>query len=340
MYVLTEKGAALVFGATDKELIAALVPAAMLERALPAIIGTELPGRSLRDARVLPDFLAKHHFVAATAGFADMRRAFEALSGHGKGQFDQLDAMFNGTMSEACQDDLGRIAATFPRLVFGYSQLDTHGFVGSLGVETSRSVTAGLAKLHAPMPAMPLKAHPLFALGAAVNVDAAFTWMKDTAAALRAAPFRCDRLLWFNKAVDALASKLDQPLPPMVYGLRGFELVVDDATVLPPSGNAHLLVAGDHIADLIRQLAAKNPLLATFALRTDGSALEIPLSVLGVRRRSSPRTSRCGPRGRWSRSATTAPARERSGLGARRKGAADLDGDRHPEAAPGDSERS
>ena len=35
-------------------------------------------------------------------------------------------------------------------------------------------------------------------------------------------------------------------------------------------------------ADVIQQLAAKNPLLASFALRTDGSALEVPLAMLGV----------------------------------------------------------
>lgn len=282
LYELREKGLAVVFGVVDNQLIASALPAAQLDRALPAIIGTEPPARSMRDSTVLPTLLAKHRFVPATFGFADTRRVFEVLSGHGKGQFDQLASMLDGKMTPACQDDLGRIAATFPRIVLGYSRVDVRGFEGAFTVETSRSVTAGLAKLHAAMPAMPAKTQPLFAFGAAVNVDAAVTWMKDSASALRAAPFRCDALEPLNKSIDELASKLDQPLPPMVQGLRGFELVIDDATVLPPSGNGHLLVAGDHIADVVHGMLAKVPQLASLQLPASGAPMELPLSLLGV----------------------------------------------------------
>jgi hypothetical protein len=282
LYELREKGIAVVFGVVDRELVASALPAAQLDRALPAIIGTELPARSLRDATVLPELLAKHHFVAGTVGFADTHRVFEALSGHGKGQYDQLATLFDGRIPAACQDDLGRIAAAFPRVVIGYSRLDARGFAGAFTIEAPRSVTAGLAKLHAPMPAMPVKTQPLFALGAAVNLDAAVTWMKDTAGALRAAPFRCDALASLNHGIDELAAKLDQPLPPMVHGLRGFELVVDDATVLPPSGNAHLLVVGDHMADVVHGLLAQVPQLASLQVPASGAAMELPLSLLGV----------------------------------------------------------
>jgi hypothetical protein len=142
-------------------------------------------------------------------------------------------------------------------------------------------VIKGLAKLHTPMPAMPLKVQPLFAIGAAVNIDAMFGWMRETAGTLRAHPFRCDALDKLNHSIDELATTLNQPLPPDLQGLRGFELVIEDATMMPPAGNGHLLVVGDHIADFIRHTLAKVPATAALNLQPNGVALELPLDKLG-----------------------------------------------------------
>jgi hypothetical protein len=132
------------------------------------------------------------------------------------------------------------------------------------------------------MPAMQLKTQPMFAFGAAVNVDEMFAWMRDVVGQLRAHPFRCDAFASANHAIDDAAAKLDTPLPPQLQGLRGFELVVDDATVMPPAGTGYLLVAGNHMADLIRHLLAQVPQLASLQLQPNGVALELPLDKLGL----------------------------------------------------------
>ena len=223
IYVLDANGISIVFGIVGRELVASVLPSALVGSALPAIVGAELPARSLRDAPLLPQLLAQHHYVPSTVGFADTHRLFDALSGHGKGQFDQLDSIFEGKVPAACETDLGRIAAVLPRVVFGYRRLDARGFDGTLSIEAPRPVLDALAKLHAPMPSLPVKTQPLLAFAAAVNVDAAIGWMKDTTHALHAAPFRCEALAKVNEGVAELAAKLDQPLPLMEQGLRGFE---------------------------------------------------------------------------------------------------------------------
>ena len=282
VYVLEDKRVSIVFGVVDRELVGALVPTVKLDIAMPAILGTEKPAQSLQTAKTLPALLARHRFLPTMIGFGDAVRVLDALSGHGKGQYDQLDTMFDGLITAPCQDDLGRIAAVLPRVVLGYRRLDERGFVAAMAIESPASVIRGLQKLHTPMPAMPVKTQPMFAFGAAVNVDAMFTWMRDVTGQLRSRPFRCDALVKVNHDIDDLAAKLDQPMPPIARGLRGFELVVDDATVLPPGGTGHLLVVGDHMADLVHQMLAALPMLAVLHLESNGVPVAVPLDQLGV----------------------------------------------------------
>lgn len=282
VYVLNQDKASYVFGIVDQYVFASVVPSDLVDRAMPLIVGTQLPAHSLRDAKLIPELVAKHRYLPQMIGYADVSRVFETLSGHGKGENDRLGAMFEGKIPAACQDDISRMASVFPRLAFGYRHIDEDGFSMSMVLEAPASLIKSLEKLHTPMPAMPIKAQPMFALGAAVNVDATIAWLRDVTSQLRSHPFRCDALASVNHEIDELATKLDEPMPPMLQGLRGFELVLDDATMMPPSGTGHLLVAGDHIADLIRQMIVKIPQLASLQLQPNGVALELPLGALGV----------------------------------------------------------
>jgi hypothetical protein len=282
VYVLKDARMSTVFGIVDKELIAAVAPTDRLDRALPAIIGTQPPAHSLRDAKVLPALLERHRYLPTMIAFLDSGRVFDALTGHGKGEYDQLESMLDGKLSAVCADDLHQVASVIPRIALGYRRLDEQGFTMTAAIEVPASIVKSLAKLHTPMPAMPQGAQPLFAMGAAVNVDAMLDWMRDVTGKLRAHPFRCESADKLNQSIAELATTLSQPVPPMVQGLRGFELVIDDATVMPPAGTGSLLVVGDHIADLIRQTLVKIPQLAALNLQPNGLALALPLDKLGV----------------------------------------------------------
>jgi len=266
----------------DHELVAAMVPGDKLTQLMPVIDGTEKPQQSLRESPVLPSMMAKHRFLSTMILFADFQRGLDAMTGHGHGQYDNLDTMFAGLITPPCEADIGRIVSVMPRVVLGYRKLDEHGFTATMAVEAPASLIKALAKLHTTMPAMPVGTQPLFAMGAAVNLDAALDWMKETTHSLRATPFRCDALASMNHDIDDLASKLDEPLPPMAHGWRGFELVIDDASVMPPGGTGHVLVAADHMADIIHMLLAKLPMTAALQVPATGAAVALPVDQLGV----------------------------------------------------------
>ncbi|MBV8758783.1 MAG: hypothetical protein JO257_15960 [Deltaproteobacteria bacterium] len=271
LYKISESYFSVVFGVVDNQLVATVMPDMMLDTLMPSLTGTTKPEKSLRDATVLPALLARHRYIPSMIAYVDTLRLLEVVS-HNVGN----------KLTPQCHDDLARIAGVMPRLVLGYRRLDERGFVATMAIESPRDVIRGLAKLHTPMPALETTRRPMFALAAAVNIDAMFGWMRDVTGQLRSHPFRCDEFDKVNHSIDELASKLDEPLPPMVQGLRGFELVIDDASVMPPSGTGHVLMAGDHIADLVHQMLVKIPQLAALQLPPDGSPVELPLSRLGI----------------------------------------------------------
>lgn len=271
LYVLTEKKAAIVFGVVGRELVASAMPASELDKLLPALTGATKPAKSLRDAPVLPSLFAKHHYIASMVGYIDTLHAL-----------DDITVAAAGKLTPPCHDDLARIAGAMPRFVLGYRRLDERGFTATMAIEAPREVIKGLARLHTPMPALDTAHAPLFAISAAVSIDAMLGWMRDVTGQLRSHPFRCDAFDKLNHAIDDLGSTLDKPLPPMFQGLRGFEIVLDDASVLPPSGTGHVLVAGDHIADLLHKLLAQVPQLAALQIPPDGAPVELPLGQLGV----------------------------------------------------------
>ena len=90
LYTLTEGKMTMVFGVVGHQLVAALVPPDSLDRTLPAIIGSDAPAHSLRDAPIVPSLLAKHRYLPQFLAYIDTRRVLDVLSGHGTGTNDAL----------------------------------------------------------------------------------------------------------------------------------------------------------------------------------------------------------------------------------------------------------
>ena len=82
------------------------------------------------------------------------------------------------------------MTAVLPRIALGYHRLDEHGFDMALAFEVPASIGKDLAKLRATMPALPASPPSMFAIGAALDVDATLAWLHAVTGQLRAQPFR------------------------------------------------------------------------------------------------------------------------------------------------------
>jgi hypothetical protein len=170
------------------------------------------------------------------------------------------------------------VIAFAPRAVFGYHKLDDAGFSGSLVIETAPWLTKAVARLHTTVPPVPLTGQALLAVGGAFDLVAANELLHELAAGARAHPFQCTALA----AIDDVAGKLGDlgEVPPPLRGVHGFGLVVEDASVNPPSGKGQLVVVGTQVAAAVAQLLPTLPM--HLHVTADGTPTTVPLDWLGL----------------------------------------------------------
>jgi hypothetical protein len=268
----------------DREAVAAVLPTAVLDAALPQVLGIRPPERSLAATTTVPELLARHRFLGVLIGYLDARRIIDVIAGPQPRAIDVPIRAATGPVSADCRADLDRFAAAVPRFVLGYHRFDATGFDASMVLETPPTTVAALRKLHAVVPEVTAQrtGQPLFAMGAALDPDQLIAWLQGQARQIQDRPFRCPWFAEWNEAAAEVASKLATPLPPTWRGVRGFSMTIDDASILPPSVTGHVLVAGDRVADLVQSLAGQLPAIAGIPLTREGQPIALPTRQLQI----------------------------------------------------------
>lgn len=284
-YWLSSAGELSFIGAVfDREAVVALMPTAVVDAALPQVLGIRPPERSLASTATMPELLARHRFLGVMLGYIDAHRIVDILAGLQPRAVDVPIRAATGPIAPACRADLDRLAVAMPRLVFGYHRFDDAGFDGAMVLETPPATVAALRRLHAVVPEVSPRpaGHPLFEIGAALDPDQLIAWLQAETRELHDHPFGCPWFAELNHTADKLARQLAKPLPPLVRGLRGFALTVDDAAFLPPSVTGHVVVTGERVADLVKWLVGQVPAIAGIPLVSDGKPVALPTRQLNI----------------------------------------------------------
>lgn len=273
----------------DHEAVVAILPTSGLAAALPLVLGTQQPAHPLGATTTVTDLLAHNHFLNVMLGYVDFRSLLAIMTGPTPSVLDAPLRAKAGPIPAACSADLTRMVAAAPRMAFGYRRLDDRGFDGAMVIETAPSVITAFKRMHASVPELttPIAGHPLFAFGAAINPDELIAWLRGVTGDLHAKPFTCPWFEGANRAADELAAKLSTPLPPMVRGVRGFSVVVDNLAISPFDVEGHVVIAGDHAPDLISMLTSSIPFLPNIPVKPDGVPVEIPTKQLNLPVRSA-----------------------------------------------------
>jgi hypothetical protein len=268
----------------EREAVMAVVPARALQSALPFVLGQQKPPRSLASSTKVPELLARHRLQGNMIAYVDARNVVDIVSSTAPNELDAPLHALTGPVSPACRADLERLAGTVPRMVFGYRKLDDAGFDGTMVFETAPGVAGDLRKLRATVPELsaPSTTWPLATFGVAINPDELLTWLRGVTQQLHDRPFACPWFTPLNEEGEKLARQLATPLPPMMRGVRGFSVTVDNATITPPSVDGHLIVAGQGIADTVTSLLASMPFLGGLSLKGDGRPAAIPTQQFGL----------------------------------------------------------
>jgi len=236
----------------DGHLVLSAGPLAMVENALPFILGLEKPKPNMADGGQLKIVAARHGFAGYGAGYVDTGNLFKLLVV--ANFFRSAGAV--STVPPACMDELSVLTRRFPRVAFGYEELSGEKMSFRLVFETDAAIQSRLRQLVVEVPGLvtDLAAdRPLFAVGVGVDLDKGKALALDAAAGIERVAGACGAPDVAKEMADVRAD-LARPLPPGLAALRGALVSVLSAELgadgKPRGAEAYGVVAADPLAAL------------------------------------------------------------------------------------------
>jgi len=181
------------------------------------------------------------------------------------------------------------MAGIAPRAVFGYDEISRKQISGKFVVELRDDLAKGLQGVSAVVPGLGVDQGGMLTLGASVNMQAIRDFYAGRLDAIEADPYQCEYFAELQAGVPKGREMLAQPLPPVVYSLRGFNAVVDSLDVAALAGGAppdpakveaSVVVAMQDAASLVAMGMMFSPELAALNLEPNGEAVALALPQL------------------------------------------------------------
>ncbi|MDH3748090.1 MAG: hypothetical protein OER97_07755 [Gammaproteobacteria bacterium] len=280
----------LVIGAFDGTAVFSVVPGGFDDDQTRQLLGLTLPDTSIAETSTVADIISTYDYTDHYVGFIDARRIASTFIDSPTG----LDVALLASMehdadeiSDVCKAEIREVVEIAPRLVIGYDEVSLDALSGSMVVEMRDDIATGLSTVSAPVPGLGQDPGGLLSMGVSFNLLALREFYEARLDAMEADPFECEYFEDLQAGVAKGRAALNQPMPPFVYGLRGFNAVVDDisdfdmANDKPPENvEASVLVALEDAQTMVAMGAMFSPELAGMDLQPDGVPVQLDLPQL------------------------------------------------------------
>ena len=276
----------------DNDLIITAVPAELPDVDLKAVLGLSLPDINIAEAMTLKNVADKYDFEDVLVGYIDIRKFASVFIDDQSGLNAQLLSMLeyeNTQLSDACKADLRSIAGVMPRIVVGYTDISTGQMSSKAVFELREDLAAGVSTLTGPVPGLGAEQGGIFTLGMSTDLLAAREFYSGRLDAMEADPYDCEDFSEFQAGVAAGREILNQPVPPIVYGFKGFLAVIENIEGLdlvneipPTSIDMRLLVSMDNVEGLLAMGAMFSPELAALSLEPNGEPVKLEMGQIAA----------------------------------------------------------
>jgi len=272
--ILALKGGYLVF---------TLLPVDGEDELLPLALGEQKPESSLADSGAFRRFAASHGFLGYGEGYVDLVRLVEMALGEAGGinaRVLQALGFRPEEVSPGCRRLAKFVVQGVPRLGFGYVAATDDSYTVEVVVESSPGVGNWLKQVAAPVPGLGSAAGATFSFGVGLDLPKVRDGLKVLLGNIAEQGKECETLDQ-QELVQATQS-LDLMLNPMLAGVKGSNLVLDEIqvdpdTLEPKSVAARLLVAATDPRGLFGMAGMLDPKLAMLQIPQDGTPVKLPL---------------------------------------------------------------
>ena len=272
------------------QMVITFAPAEFGDEQVSQLLGLTLPETSIADAGVLDAIASEYGFTSHYTGFLDVEAIASVFVDTPTGINADLMALGGhdaSNLSEVCKAEIRDMAAVAPKVVMGYTAVNTERLDSTIVLELRDDIAAGLAALPAAIPGLGEDRGGLMSFGFGLDVKAAREFLESRVEALEADPFECEHFADVQNSVAGARQGLQQPLPPMAYDFKGFLAVINDiegldvANQTPPTSiDGNFMLAMDNAPALVSMGAMFSPELAALDLQPDGVPVQLELMQL------------------------------------------------------------
>ena len=274
----------LIIAVIGNEFVVSLVPTNLSDDVLKSILGLTLPSSSMADSGELHKIIDDNGYLSHSIGLIDFERIVATFIDDQTGVNQELLTLGEYDRSElddVCKAEIREMSTLAPRIVTGYTEMSVDQFVSNTIFELRPDIAAEVAKLTAPVPGLGNDQGGLFAFGMSIDILALREFYEARLDALEADPHECDLFADLQAGVEQGRDSLNQPIPPIVYGFKGFLAVVEDirgmdlANNMRPTGlDLRVLVTTDNAAGLLAMGAMFSPEIAGLDIKPDGEPVK------------------------------------------------------------------
>lgn len=285
-YVGNDDGS-LAIATLNGDAVFTFIPAGFNDAQKGQLLGLTKPAKNIASTTTLTDIAKTYDYTDYYIGFIDLTRiAATFVDGPTGLDAALLKSMEDDApvMSNVCKAEVRDMVAIAPRMVFGYNEVSSDAINGSFVIEMRSDIAAGLKPLSAMVPGLGVDAGGLLSMGFSFNLLAIREFYEARLDAMEKDPYECEYFADLQAGVAKGREILNQPIPPFVYGMRGFNAVVDDisdfdlASSQPPDDiDASIVFAMDDAQTMVAMGAMFSPELASLNLNPDGKAVLLDL---------------------------------------------------------------
>ncbi|HEX5788985.1 MAG TPA: hypothetical protein VFY03_12450 [Woeseiaceae bacterium] len=291
-YIEDEK-VRVIIGLFDGTAVVTAMPATGFDDTLVReLLGFEPPAKSLAGTTVLQEIVEQYGFSRHYVGYVDSLRLVDSILDEPASLDAALLAAAEfdpATVSPVCEAEIREVAGIAPRAVIGYDEISLERIGSSFVVELREDLATGMQGLSAAVPGLGKDQGGVLEIGASLNMAAFREFYAARLDAMEKDPFECEYFADIQAGVPKAREALNQSLAPVVYGIRGFNAVLDkfDTQSLlggqppePGSVEATVVVAMQDAASLVAMGMMFSPELAALNLQPNGEAVELALPEL------------------------------------------------------------
>ena len=282
-----DEKARLVLAIVADDLVISLVPATHSDDLLKTVLGLTKPAKNISESGELQALISDNNFEPYYLMLVDGTRIASTFLDDQTGTNKELLSLMDydaATISDVCKAEIRELAGVAPRLAGGYTELSTDRWSSSFLLEFREDIAKGLATLVAPVQGLGTTEAGLFSFGMSLNVLAARTFYEERLDAMETDPFECEYFAELQQGVAQGREVLNQPVPPIVYSIKGFLAAVDAIDGMdmvnqqpPTSVEASVLLSMDNPQGLLAMGAMFSPELAALNLQPDGKPVKLEL---------------------------------------------------------------